>query len=68
VVRILINGAIGVLPGWARAELGLRRPRIVRAAVDRPLALAAARVLRWACEPSPIVEAAMARTGVRRGP
>lgn len=67
-VRILINGAIGVLPRWARAELGMRRPRIVRALIDRPLALAAAGVLRWACGPSPIVGAAMARTGERYEP
>ena len=62
-VRILMNGAVGVLPDWARIELRIRRPRIVREFVDKPLMRAAGRLLRWACEPSPIVMAARERTG-----
>lgn len=64
-VRILMNGAVGVLPGWARDGLGIRRPRVVREFVDKPLMRAAGRLLRWACEPSPIVTAARER--VRKG-
>jgi uncharacterized protein (DUF2236 family) len=67
-VRILMNGAVGVLPGWARDELRIRRPRIVRELIDRPLMLGAARLLRWACEPSPIVSAARERTAGRSAP
>lgn len=61
-VRILMNSAVGVMPAWARAELRIRRPTVVREWIDRPLMLAAARLLRWACEPSPIVTAARERT------
>jgi uncharacterized protein (DUF2236 family) len=61
VIRILINSAIGVLPDWACDELGIRRPRLVRELIDRPLTLGIGSVLRWACQPSPIVAAALER-------
>lgn len=64
-VRILMNGAIGVLPAWARADLHIDRPRAVRDLIDRPLMLAVAWVLRWACEPSPIVVASLERMAKR---
>ncbi|MFI6156271.1 oxygenase MpaB family protein [Kitasatospora sp. NPDC051170] len=60
-VRILTNASIGLLPPWARAELAVRRPRLVRAAWDRPLAGAGGRLLVWACGPSEIRAAALAR-------
>lgn len=63
VVRVMMNAAVGVLPGWARAELGIRRPVLVRADWDRPLAVAAGRTLEWARGPSPIQAAARGRLG-----
>ncbi|MER5639200.1 oxygenase MpaB family protein [Kitasatospora sp. NPDC002227] len=60
-VRLLTNASIGVLPGWAVAQLGLQRPRSVRLLWDRPLARLGARVMVWACGPSQIRAAALAR-------
>lgn len=64
-VRILMNGAIGVLPAWARADLHIDRPRVVRVLIDRPLMRAVAWILRWACEPSPVVVASLERMANR---
>jgi uncharacterized protein (DUF2236 family) len=63
-VRILMNGASALLPEWAREPLRLGRPDAVRLLVDRPLAQAVARALRWAMEPSEIVGTAYARMGL----
>ncbi|MEE1786655.1 oxygenase MpaB family protein [Streptomyces sp. SP17BM10] len=60
-VRALTNAAIALLPGWARAELGIRRPRLVRALWDRPVARTGGRIMVWACGPSQIRAAAYAR-------
>ncbi|MFJ8628630.1 oxygenase MpaB family protein [Kitasatospora sp. NPDC093550] len=60
-VRVLTNASIGLLPPWARAELAVRRPRLVRAAWDRPLARTGGRIMVWACGPSQIRAAAYAR-------
>ncbi|MFE0462839.1 oxygenase MpaB family protein [Kitasatospora sp. NPDC058965] len=60
-VRLLTNAALGLLPPWARAELGVRRPWPVRACWDRPLARTGGRILVWACGPSQIRRAAHAR-------
>ncbi|MFG2825654.1 oxygenase MpaB family protein [Kitasatospora sp. NPDC048365] len=60
-VRVLTNGALGLLPGWARTELGVRRPWPVRRLVDRPVARALGAVMVWACGPSEIRAAAYAR-------
>ncbi|MFJ9697718.1 oxygenase MpaB family protein [Kitasatospora sp. NPDC101183] len=60
-VRMLTNASIGLLPPWARTELAVRRPRLVHAAWDRPLARAGGRVMVWACGPSEIRAAALAR-------
>lgn len=60
-VRVLMNGAAALLPAWARDPLRLGRGDAVRILVDRPLAQAAGRGLRWACRPSAIVTAAYAR-------
>jgi uncharacterized protein (DUF2236 family) len=64
-IRILMNGAIGVLPAWARADLRIDRARAVHVLIDRPLMLAVAWILRWACAPSPIVVAAHERRAKR---
>ncbi|MFJ1704828.1 oxygenase MpaB family protein [Kitasatospora sp. NPDC088346] len=67
-VRLLTNASIGLLPPWARAELGVRRPLVVRAAWDRPLARTGGRIMVWACGPSPIRAAAQARAAAAPGP
>ncbi|WP_232733737.1 oxygenase MpaB family protein [Kitasatospora sp. CB02891] len=60
-VRILTNAAVGLLPGWARAELGIRRSWAVRRLWDRPQARLLGAVMVWACGLSPIRAAAHAR-------
>ncbi|MFF3111011.1 oxygenase MpaB family protein [Kitasatospora sp. NPDC057904] len=60
-VRVLTNAAIALLPDWARAELGVHRPRLVRALWDRPVARTAGRIMVWACGPSQIRAVAYAR-------
>ncbi|MEU1296433.1 oxygenase MpaB family protein [Streptomyces sp. NPDC005840] len=68
VVRLLMNAAVGLLPGWARAALGVRRPAVVRVCWDRPLAAAVGHVLVWGLGPSQIQAAARGRlAGARRG-
>ncbi|MER6529628.1 oxygenase MpaB family protein [Streptomyces sp. NPDC001508] len=61
VVRHLMNAAVGLLPHWARAELGIRRPAAVRRCWDRPTALAVGRTIEWARGPSEIHAAARRR-------
>ncbi|GGQ96332.1 oxygenase MpaB family protein [Kitasatospora griseola] len=60
-VRILTNAAVGLLPGWARTELGIRRSWAVRRLWDRPQARLLGAVMVWACGLSPIRAAAHAR-------
>jgi len=60
-VRVLTNASIDLLPDWARAELAVRRPWLVRAAWDRPVARIGGRIMVWACGPSQIRAAAYAR-------
>ncbi|MBS2547367.1 DUF2236 domain-containing protein [Catenulispora sp. NL8] len=62
-VRVVMNGAAALLPGWARDPLRLGRSDAVRLLLDRPLAQAAGRTLRWAMQPSEIVGMAYARMG-----
>lgn len=62
--RLVMNGAVGLLPGWARAELGVRRPAVVRLGVDRPIARGISRTLVWVCGPSEIQRAVRRRVGV----
>jgi uncharacterized protein (DUF2236 family) len=62
-VRILMNGAASLLPKWARDPLRLGRSDGMRLFVDRPLAVAAGKGLRWATRPSAIVSAAYGRMG-----
>ncbi|PYC68056.1 DUF2236 domain-containing protein [Streptomyces tateyamensis] len=66
-VRLLTNAALALLPAWARAELGVRRPWPVRSCWDRPLARAGGRLLVWACGPSEIRRAALARATADAG-
>jgi uncharacterized protein (DUF2236 family) len=63
-VRVLMNGAAALLPVWAREPLALGRSEATVRRLDRPLARAAGRGLRWAVRPSEIVEAAYARMGL----
>jgi uncharacterized protein (DUF2236 family) len=67
-VRVLMNGAAALLPDWAREPLQLGRSDAVRLFVDRPLAQAAARTLRWALEPSEVVGTAYTRMGLTPPP
>lgn len=61
-VRVLMGGAISLLPRWASDALNLRRTRLGTALVSRPAAHALGAVLRYATHPSPIVTTAAART------
>lgn len=61
--RILMNGGISLLPGWARAQLGIRRPALVRRLFDRPAVRLLGAALVWACGPSEVAAAALARAG-----
>jgi uncharacterized protein (DUF2236 family) len=63
-VRVLMNGAAAILPKWARDPLDLGRSETQVALIDRPLAQAAGRGLRWAVRPSEIVGAAYRRMGL----
>jgi uncharacterized protein (DUF2236 family) len=58
---VLMNAGIGLLPGWARGQLGIRRPAFVRFALDRPAARALSALFDWACGPSQIALAARER-------
>jgi uncharacterized protein (DUF2236 family) len=61
-VRVLMGGAISLLPLWASGALNLRQTRLSTALMHRPAAHALGGVLRYATHPSPIVAAATART------
>lgn len=63
-IRVLMNGAAALLPVWARQPLRLGRSETMVRTVDRPLARAAGRGLRWAVQPSEIVGAAYERMGL----
>ncbi|HEX4790654.1 MAG TPA: oxygenase MpaB family protein [Actinospica sp.] len=65
---ILMNGGIGLLPDWARAALGIRRPALVRRCLDRPAARLLGAVLVWACGPSEIAAVARARAAASPAP
>ncbi len=67
VTHLLMSGSFGLLPAWARAQLGIHRPAAVRIAWDRPRATAVGRVLGWARGPSEIHAAARARLAVAPG-
>ncbi len=58
---ILMNGGISLLPAWARAQLGIRRPAPVRHLIDRPAARLLGALLVWACGPSEVAAAARDR-------
>ncbi|HEU5352932.1 MAG TPA: oxygenase MpaB family protein [Actinocrinis sp.] len=61
VTKVLMNGGVGLLPGWARAQLGIRRPRAVRTLLDRPAARLLGDFMIWACGPSEFVVESRAR-------
>ncbi|MGW5478792.1 oxygenase MpaB family protein [Streptomyces sp. NPDC004008] len=62
VVGVLMIASVGLLPDWARAELGMHRPAAVRLCWDRPTATLVGRTLEWARGPSEILAAAQRRT------
>ncbi|HEY8984854.1 MAG TPA: oxygenase MpaB family protein [Streptomyces sp.] len=67
-VHTLTNASTGLLPTWARTELGIHRPEFVRTTWDRPAAAAVGRVIQWGLGPSQIQAAARGRlAGARRG-
>jgi len=55
--QVVIQAAIGLLPGWARDMLGLRLPSLAQQAVVGPAALALMGTLRLTGEPPPISQA-----------
>jgi uncharacterized protein (DUF2236 family) len=55
------EAAVDLLPPWARGELGLFRPAVVRIGLVRPSAAVAVSLLRFVVGPSPILEAARTR-------
>ena len=56
--RVVIQAAIGLLPGWARDMLGLRQPTLVDWAVVRPATHLLIGTLRFAAGPPlPLIEA-----------
>lgn len=55
--QVVIQAAIGLLPGWARDMLGLRLPSLAQQAVVGPAALALMGALRLTGEPPPITQA-----------
>ncbi|MEU9129531.1 oxygenase MpaB family protein [Kitasatospora sp. NPDC048540] len=67
-VRLLTNASLGLLPDWARDELGVHRPGVVRTAWDLPVARTGGRIMVWACGPSPIRAAAQARATAAAAP
>jgi uncharacterized protein (DUF2236 family) len=68
VVRVLMNASVGLLPDWARAELGIHRPAGVRVGWDRPVATAVGRTIEWARGPSEIHAAARRRLAAGPAP
>ena len=61
VTKVLMNGGISLLPSWARAQLGIRRPAAVRVLLDRPAARLLSDFMIWACGPSEFVVESRAR-------
>jgi len=61
VTKVLMNGGITLLPSWARAQLGIRRPGAVRILLDRPAARLLGDFMIWACGPSEFVVESRAR-------
>lgn len=60
---LLVQGAIGILPDWARTMLQLRHPFAVERAAQRASVDAMLVFLRWAMGTSPALELARARCG-----
>ncbi|MFF1904797.1 oxygenase MpaB family protein [Kitasatospora sp. NPDC058218] len=60
-LRVLLNGAGALLPDWAAQQLDLDRPGPALGLLHRAATHALGAVLRYACEPSPILETARTR-------
>lgn len=61
-IALLMNGGISLLPDWARRDLGIRRPAVVRRCLDRPAARLLGALLVWACGPSEIAQVSLERS------
>lgn len=59
--KVLMNGGISLLPGWARTQLGIRRPGVVRVAIDRPAVRLLSSILIWACGRSVVAKVSRER-------
>lgn len=66
-LRILLNGAGGLLPGWAAQQLELGCPGPLLGVAHRAAARGLGAVLRFGCEPSPILERALSRVSALPG-
>lgn len=64
---VLLAGAVGLLPGWARGMLWLPLGPGVEPLVIRPAAATLVRTLGWALGTSPALEHARARAGAVAG-
>ena len=62
---VLVQAAIGVVPGWASRMLGLRRPLLAERLARRAAAEALTGTLRWVVGPSPVAAAARERCQCR---
>jgi len=59
--QVVVQGAVGLLPSWARDELGLGRPALVDLAVVRPAATVLLTTLRLTAGEAPLIAEARAR-------
>jgi uncharacterized protein (DUF2236 family) len=59
--QVVVQAAVGTLPGWARDMLGLRRPTLLDVALVRPAALTMLTTLRLAAGEAPLIAEARAR-------
>jgi uncharacterized protein (DUF2236 family) len=59
--QVVVQAAVGILPGWAREMLGLRQPSLLDFALVRPAALTMLTTLRLAAGEAPLIAEARAR-------
>lgn len=64
---VVTLAAIGILPPFARSDLGLPMPAGLDPLVVRPAARSLVRLLGWSLGPSPLLEAARARATANPG-
>ena len=66
--QVVVQGAVGLLPSWARDELGLGRPALVDLAVVRPAAAVLLTTLRLTAGEAPLIAEARARCAAAPAP